>query len=60
MKVFGLYTAVMREKDREDNNLSRLIVLQEEVAANSVPAAAVIQRRRALFGFTGRKACAGG
>ncbi len=28
--------------------------------ANSVPAAAVIQRWRALFGFTGRKACVGG
>ncbi len=28
--------------------------------ANSVPAAAVIQRWRALFGFTGRKGCVGG
>ena len=50
----------MREKDREANNLSRLIVLQEEVAANSVPAAAVIQRSLALFGFTGRKGRVGG
>ncbi len=33
---------------------------EEEATANSVPAAAVIQRWRALFGFTGRKACAGG
>ncbi len=33
---------------------------QEEATANSVPAAAVIQRWRALFGFTGRKACVGG
>ncbi len=28
--------------------------------ANSVPAAAVIQRWQALFGFTGRKGCVGG
>ncbi len=32
----------------------------EEATANSVPAAAVIQRWRALFGFTGRKAYVGG
>ena len=32
-----------------------LSVPQEEATANSVPAAAVIQRSRALFGFTGRK-----
>jgi hypothetical protein len=37
-----------------------LIVAEEEGTANSVPAAAVIQRSRALFGFTGRKGCAGG
>ena len=37
-----------------------LIVLQEEGTANSVPAAAVIQRPRALFGFTGRKGRVGG
>ncbi len=29
----------------------------EEAPANSVPAAAVIQRVQALFGITGRKAC---
>ena len=38
----------------------RLIVAEEEGTANSVPAAAVIQRSRALFGFTGRKGCVGG
>ena len=38
----------------------RLIVPEEEGTANSVPAAAVIQRSRALFGFTGRKGCVGG
>ncbi len=33
---------------------------EREATANSVPAAAVIQRWRALFGFTGRKGCVGG
>ena len=37
-----------------------LMVPQEERAANSVPAAAVIQRPVALFGFTGRKGRVGG
>ena len=37
-----------------------LRVSQEEEAANSVPAAAVIQRPQALFGITGRKGCVGG
>ena len=32
----------------------------EEGTANSVPAAAVIQRCQALFGFIGRKGCVGG
>lgn len=32
----------------------------EQVSANYVPAAAVKRRRRALSGFTGRKACVGG
>ncbi len=32
------------------------IVPQEEETANSVPAAAVIQRSQALFGITGGKA----
>ena len=37
-----------------------LIVPQEEETANSVPAAAVIQRSQALFGITGRKGYVGG
>ena len=37
-----------------------LIVAEEEGTANSVPAAAVIQRSQALFGFIGRKGCVGG
>ncbi len=32
----------------------------EEAPANSVPAAAVIRRVQALFGFTGRKERGGG
>ena len=39
---------------------AKLIVSQEEETANSVPAAAVIQRSQALFGITGRKGCVGG
>jgi len=35
-------------------------LLTEEAPANSVPAAAVIRRVRALIGITGRKAYAGG
>ena len=35
-------------------------VLNKEVTANYVPAAAVIRRVRALIGITGRKGCAGG
>ncbi len=37
-----------------------LTYLREEAPANSVPAAAVIRRERALFGITGRKGCVGG
>ena len=38
----------------------KLTVLPEEATANYVPAAAVIRRWRALFGFIGRKGSAGG
>ena len=37
-----------------------MIVPEEEETANSVPAAAVIQRSQALFGFIGRKGRVGG
>ena len=37
-----------------------MTVPTEEAPANSVPAAAVIRRGLALFGFTGRKARVGG
>ncbi len=38
----------------------KLTVPLKEAPANSVPAAAVIQRVQALFGITGRKARVGG
>ena len=38
----------------------RVTVLYEKATANYVPAAAVIRRSRALSGFIGRKASAGG
>ena len=37
-----------------------MTVPEEEALANSVPAAAVIRRGQALFGFIGRKARVGG
>ena len=37
-----------------------LTLVAEKAPANSVPAAAVIRRVRALFGMTGRKGCVGG
>ena len=37
-----------------------MTVPEEEAPANSVPAAAVIQRVQALFGIIGRKARVGG
>ena len=37
-----------------------MTVLTKEAPANSVPAAAVIRRVQALFGFTGRKERVGG
>ncbi len=38
----------------------RMSVPGEKASANSVPAAAVIRRMRALSGFIGFKGCAGG
>ncbi len=37
-----------------------MTVTSEEAPANFVPAAAVIRKGQALFGFTGRKGHAGG
>ena len=47
-------------KGERTQHVRDLMVPQEEATANSVPAAAVIQRSRALFGFTGRKGRVGG
>ena len=42
-------------------NIQRVLTVPaKEAPANSVPAAAVIQRVQALFGITGRKARVGG
>ena len=46
------------ERIRDDE--SRVTVPPKEAPANSVPAAAVIRRVRALFGIIGRKARVGG
>ncbi len=48
------------EKKSFDQYSKDLMVPLEEAPANSVPAAAVIRRVQALFGFTGRKERVGG
>ena len=47
---------------KNKSDLTRLVLMvpREEAPANSVPAAAVIQRVQALIGITGRKGCVGG
>ena len=55
-----LVNSCHRRTKRPGEHPGRLMVVGEEGAANSVPAAAVIQRPQALFGFTGRKGCVGG
>ncbi len=45
---------------REGRREQSLTVPRKKAPANSVPAAAVIQRVQALLGFTGRKAYADG
>jgi hypothetical protein len=47
-------------KSDSDSYSGELIVPAEEAPANSVPAAAVIQRGQALFGIIGRKGRVGG
>ena len=49
-----------RERRFDGVTAIRVTVLSEEAPANYVPAAAVKRRGQALFGFTGRKGCAGG
>ena len=47
-------------KSNSTSYVGKLIVPVEEAPANSVPAAAVIQRGLALFGIIGRKGRVGG
>ena len=47
-------------KSNSTSYVEKLIVPAEEAPANSVPAAAVIQRGQALFGIIGRKGRVGG
>ena len=47
-------------KSESASYAGELIVPAEEAPANSVPAAAVIQRGQALFGIIGRKGRVGG
>ena len=47
-------------KKATSEQLEALMVPAKEATANSVPAAAVIQRWQALFGFIGRKGSVGG
>ena len=57
LRVVKLCLARIRLRGEQSRNLT---VSQEEDTANSVPAAAVIQRSRALIGVTGLKGCVGG
>ena len=50
-----------RSSDRKVLSPMKIMtVVGKEAPANFVPAAAVIRREQALFGFTGRKGCVGG
>jgi hypothetical protein len=58
----GLWIVNSCQRGKRDltSYVRNLIVPAEEAPANSVPAAAVIQRGRALFGIIGRKGRVGG
>ena len=60
--VTGVQTCALPiwEEGAAVNTGRYLTVPSEEAPANYVPAAAVIRRERALFGFTGRKEHVGG
>ena len=59
-EAFRGVTPVRGEEGASANITCRLTVPPKEAPANYVPAAAVIRRERALFGFTGRKERVGG
>ena len=58
----GLWIVNSCQRGKSDlaEYVRELIVPAEEAPANSVPAAAVIQRGQALFGIIGRKGRVGG
>ena len=57
----GLRVVKLCREGRKEGSQERfLTVPRKKAPANSVPAAAVIQRVQALLGFTGRKAYADG
>ena len=56
----GLRVVKHCQEGRMTDDESVVTVPLKEAPANSVPAAAVIRRVRALIGITGRKAYAGG
>ena len=55
-----IVNSCQRGKSDSAEYAGKLIVPAEEAPANSVPAAAVIQRGLALFGIIGRKGRVGG
>ena len=55
-----IVNSCQRGKSDRTSYVRELIVPAEEAPANSVPAAAVIQRGQALFGIIGRKGRVGG
>ena len=55
-----IVNSCQRGKSNPTSYVGKLIVPAEEAPANSVPAAAVIQRGQALFGIIGRKGRVGG
>ncbi len=56
----GLRIVKLCPGERKAGEEPALTVPQEKAPANSVPAAAVIQRVQALFGIIGCKGCVGG
>ena len=60
MKVLWIVKLCCLERIVKIGNDFYMTVPFKKATANYVPAAAVIRRWRALSGFIGRKACAGG
>ena len=60
MKVLRIVKLCCMERTIKLGNEFNVTVPYQKAQANFVPAAAVIRRVRALFGFIGRKASVGG